>query len=96
MKPEKALSKRAFMQITGFSFQAARQIWNDPSFPKVAEKVFWSDFVAWRRRNLKAPRSHTPPNPAPDAGHTTNEPTPKSGSQVALPPRAARLRASFA
>ncbi len=95
MKTERAMSKRAFMRETGFSFPTVQKLWADPSFPLVSEKVFWSDFVTWRRRNLPSPRLQKPPNPAPDAGHTKDGSIRRNDSPNALPPRAARLRASF-
>ena len=92
---ERALSKRGFMRETGFSFPTVQQLWSDPSFPLVGEKVFWSDFVVWRRRGLRSPRPKMQPSPELGAGHTINESVPRNDSPVALPPRAARLRASF-
>jgi len=96
MKAERAMSKRNFMKVTGFSHQNAQKLWSDQSFPLVAGKVFWSDFVAWRRRGFQSPNLRMPPNPGPDVDHKADAPVRKNDSPNALPPRAARLRASFA
>lgn len=95
MKTEKAMSKRAFMRETGFSFPTVQKLWADPSFPVVAEKVFWSDFVTWRRKTRQSQNPQKPPNPEPDGGHTKDGSIRRNDSPNALPPRAARLRASF-
>ena len=92
---EKALSKRAFMRDAGMSFPTIKKLWADPTFPTVAGKVFWSDFVLWRRRNLRSPHPPIEQGLEPGACHTTGESVPTSDLLTALPPRAARLAASL-
>lgn len=81
MKMERAMSKRAFMKVTGFSFPTVQEL--------------WSDFVAWRRRGLRSPRPKMQLRPELGACHTRIESVPRNDSPVALPPRVARLRASL-
>ena len=96
MTTERAMSKREFMRQTGMSFPTVQKLWNDPSFPVTAEKVFWSDFVIWRRRFLRCRSQNTAPHPSPDDGHKACESIPTNGLLAALPPRAERLRALVA
>ena len=90
---EKALSKRAFARETGFGQRKVTEIWSEPSFPVVAGKVFWSDFVLWRRRNLPPQRCASAPDEQPRVDRTPCAPAQMSDSHVSLRPRAARLAA---
>lgn len=96
MTTEKAMSKREFMRQTGMSFPTIQKLWNDASFPVTAGKLFWSDFVIWRRRSLRSQHQNILPNPALDDGRKVGESILTNGSLAALPPRAERLRASLA
>lgn len=96
-KAEKALSLRTFMKMTGTGYSVAKKMWDSPGFPAIAGKIFWSDFVIWRRRRMEAmelsQNLQTPPNPPLDAGHTACGSTRMNDSRAALPPRAERLLA---
>ena len=93
MSSEKPLSQRAFSIESGFGQKAVQKLFSSPGFPVVAGKVFWSDFVIWRRLSLRRQHSDTAPSEPLDAGRIPCESTPTSGLPFALPPRAARLAA---
>gem|GEM_PF-3267671 len=89
---ERPLSKRAFIRVSGFGQKSVNEIWKQPAFPLVCGKVYWSDYVLWRRRNIQ-PAS---PPVAPSEPEICNIPHPLAKvrlSPTSLPPRAARLLA---
>jgi hypothetical protein len=90
----KALSLREFAQAGGISYSLAISLSKEPGFPIFHGKIWWDDFVMWRRQAIQhSPRHHTPEDHLPDAGHTVDESAPKNDLQASLPPRAARLLA---
>src|SRR3989442_1629239 len=56
---DQALNVKEFAVLAGVSYSVAREWFHLPGFPAVLGKVFWGDFVLWRRtRNgLKSPHS---------------------------------------
>ena len=60
---DQALNIKEFAVLAGISYSVAREWFRIPGFPQVLGKVFWGDFVLWRRtrnlagRDLSSPRS---------------------------------------
>jgi hypothetical protein len=46
---DQALTAKEFAVLTGLSYSAARAWFRFGGFPVCSGKVFWSDFLAWRR-----------------------------------------------
>jgi len=93
---ETPITLAEFCKRMGVGHAAGKKIWEDATFPTVAGKLFWSDFIIWRRRKMVIPRQPTSEDRPLDAGHRASESAPKNGLPIALPPRAARLRAEAA
>jgi hypothetical protein len=90
----KALSLREFAQAGGISYSLAIAFSKEPGFPIFHGKIWWEDFVMWRRQAIQySPHRSMLEDHPPDADHTVSESVPKSDLQVSLPPRAARLLA---
>jgi hypothetical protein len=90
----KALSLREFAQAGGISYSLAIALSKEPGFPIFHGKIWWEDFVIWRRRAIQYfPHRCMHEDHPPDADRTANESVPKSDLQASLPPRAARLLA---
>lgn len=90
----KALSLREFAQAGGITYSLAIALSKEPGFPIFHGKIWWEDFVIWRRQAIQhSPHRYTSEDPQPGAGHTIDELVPKSDLQASLPPRAARLLA---
>ena len=91
---DKALSLREFAQAGGISYSLAIALSKEPGFPIFHGKIWWEDFVMWRRQVIQySPHRCMLEDHPPDAGRTADEPVPKSDLQASLPPRAARLLA---
>jgi hypothetical protein len=91
---DKALSLREFAQAGGISYSMAIALSKEPWFPIFHGKIWWEDFVMWRRQAIQhSPHHHMLEDHPPDAGHKADESIPKSDLQASLPPRAARLLA---
>ena len=57
---DQAMNIKEFAVLAGISYSVAREWFNSTGFPRVHGKIFWQDFVLWRRaqnvkRNLPAP-----------------------------------------
>ena len=90
----KALSLREFAQAGGISYSLAIALSKEPGFPIFHGKIWWEDFVMWRRQAIQySPHHYKLEDHPPDAGRTADESVPKSDLQASLPPRAARLLA---
>lgn len=60
---DQALNIKEFAVLAGISYSVAREWFQSGGFPALHGKVFWQDFVLWRRtRNLK--QSSSAPSPA--------------------------------
>lgn len=46
---DQALNIKEFAVLAGVSYSVAREWFQLPGFPQVLGKVFWGDFVLWRR-----------------------------------------------
>ena len=92
---EKPLTIRALMQATKLGHAAVKRMIEEPGFPIVAGRIFWSDFVIWRRMKMGLQNYDTASSPEPGAGHIECGLAPRSDSPAALPPRVERLRASI-
>jgi hypothetical protein len=46
---DQALNMKEFAVLAGISYSVAREWFHLPGFPEVLGKVFWGDFVLWRR-----------------------------------------------
>ena len=46
---DQALNIKEFAVLAGISYSVAREWFRLPGFPSVLGKVFWGDFVLWRR-----------------------------------------------
>jgi hypothetical protein len=46
---DQALNMKEFAVLAGVSYSVAREWFHAPGFPAVLGKVFWTDFVFWRR-----------------------------------------------
>jgi hypothetical protein len=46
---DQALNIKEFAVLAGISYSVAREWFRLPGFPQVLGKVFWGDFVVWRR-----------------------------------------------
>ena len=90
----KALSLREFAQAGGISYSLAIALSKEAGFPIFHGKIWWEDFVMWRRQAIQhSPHHCTLEDRPPDVGHTADESVPKSDLRASLPPRAARLLA---
>lgn len=91
---DKALSLREFAQAGGISYSLAITLAKEPGFPIFHGKIWWEDFVLWRRQVIqRAPDRHTPEDRPAGEGHRPGESISKSDLPASLPPRAARLLA---
>jgi hypothetical protein len=59
---DQALNIKEFAVLAGISYSVAREWFQSAGFPALHGKVFWQDFVLWRRaqnvkRNTSAPSS---------------------------------------
>ena len=91
---DKALSLREFAQAGGISYSLAIALSKEPGFPIFHGKIWWEDFVMWRRQAIQySPHHYMLEDHLPDAGRTADGSAPKSDLQASLPPRAARLLA---
>jgi len=60
---DQALNIKEFAVLAGVSYSVAREWFQSGGFPALHGKVFWQDFVLWRRtRNLK--QNVSAPTPA--------------------------------
>lgn len=57
---DQALNVKEFAVLAGISYSVAREWFQIPGFPAICGKVFWQDFIIWRRsRNThKTPNNH--------------------------------------
>jgi hypothetical protein len=46
---DQALNIKEFAVLAGVSYSVAREWFHLPGFPALLGKVFWSDFMLWRR-----------------------------------------------
>jgi hypothetical protein len=53
---DQALNIKEFAVLAGISYSVAREWFRLPGFPQVLGKVFWGDFVLWRRTRNCAER----------------------------------------
>jgi hypothetical protein len=82
-----ALNVKEFAVLAGISYSTAREWFHTRGFPALAGRVFWQDFVTWRRRQtgIEAPF------------HSQNDvesaPPPSKDSTFQLPEKARNLLA---
>ena len=57
---DQALNIKEFAVLAGVSYSVAREWFHLPGFPAVLGKVFWGDFVLWRRTRNNARSPHSP------------------------------------
>ena len=57
---DQALNIKEFAVLAGVSYSVAREWFHLPGFPAVLGKVFWGDFVLWRRTQNSAISPHSP------------------------------------
>ena len=92
--PRQGSQLREFAQAGGISYSLAIALSKEPGFPIFHGKIWWEDFVMWRRQAIQhSPHHYMLEDHPPDAGHKADESIPKSDLQASLPPRAARLLA---
>jgi len=84
---DQALNIKEFAVLAGVSYSVAREWFHLPGFPALLGKVFWQDFVEWRKvQNAgRAPSQGLPRQTA-----STPSPDFKPGA-TGLPPRAAAI-----
>ena len=83
---DQALNAKEFAVLAGLSYTTARAWFRLAGFPVVQRRVFWSDFVEWRRSQFE-------PN-TPGAKSRTERPNgPRRSLNLDLPPKAARILA---
>jgi len=56
---DQALNIKEFAVLAGVSYSVAREWFHLPGFPAVLGKVFWGDFVLWRRTQNSARSPHS-------------------------------------
>lgn len=89
---DKALSLREFAQAGGISYPLAITLARAPGFPIFHGKIWWEDFVVWRRQVILRTQNHDTPEDRRTDGHRSEaESAPKNDLKASLPPRAARL-----
>lgn len=54
---DQALNIKEFAVLAGISYSVAREWFRISGFPQVLGKVFWGDFVLWRRTRNSAGRN---------------------------------------
>lgn len=87
-KLDQALNMKEFAVLAGIAYSVAREWFQLTGFPAIQGKVFWQDFVLWRRaKHLpKGPVTGSPePNPVLVKSHLD--------ALQQFPPRAARILA---
>lgn len=85
---DQALNVKEFAVLAGISYSVAREWFQLTGFPAIQGKVFWQDFVLWRRAK-QLPNGSITGSPEPN-------PTQAKSSLDRLqqfPPRAARILA---
>jgi hypothetical protein len=83
---DQALNAKEFDVLAGLSYTTARAWFRLAGFPVVQRRVFWSDFVEWRRRQFEPNKSGINSRPERPNG-------PRPGLNLDLPPKAARILA---
>lgn len=66
---DQALNMKEFAVLAGVSYSVAREWFHAPGFPALFGKVFWADFVLWRRiqnRSNSLPSSNRSENGEPE------------------------------
>jgi hypothetical protein len=87
---DQALNIKEFAVLAGVSYSVAREWFHLPGFPALLGKVFWADFVLWRR-NQNRPKSMESSNGSENA-EAEHKLTPRKISQQ-WPARAANILA---
>lgn len=84
---DQALNIKEFAVLAGVSYSVAREWFHLPGFPALLGKVFWQDFVEWRKvqNGGRGPLKSSAPQPA-----STNSSDIKH-STTKLPARAAQI-----
>jgi len=83
---DQALNAKEFAMLAGLSYTTARAWFRLAGFPVVQRRVFWSDFVKWRRGQFELNKSGMNSRPERPNG-------PRPGLNLDLPPKAARILA---
>jgi len=72
-----ALNVKEFAVLAGISYSTARDWFRAKGFPVFNSKVFWQDFVTWRRRQIgieiSTNNSNEVKNPPPPPGNPTSQ-----------------------
>ena len=91
---DQALNIKEFAVLAGVSYSVAREWFHLPGFPAVLGKVFWGDFVLWRRtqNSARSPHSLGPADKSENGRAEFGLNPAKAPHQ--WPPRAARILAN--
>ena len=87
-KLDQALNVKEFAVLAGISYSVAREWFQLTGFPTIQGKVFWQDFVIWRRAK-QHPQASITDVPKTDYAES------RLGASLQLPPRAARILADL-
>lgn len=87
---DQALNIKEFAVLAGVSYSVAREWFHLPEFPALLGKVFWADFVLWRRIQNR-PKSLPSSNAIENSEAEHNLPSHKTSRQ--WPTRAANILA---
>lgn len=87
-KLDQALNVKEFAVLAGISYSVAREWFQLTGFPAIQGKVFWQDFVLWRRAK-QLPKGSITGSPEPNPAHVKSH----SDTLQQFPPRAARILA---
>ena len=87
---DQALNIKEFAVLAGVSYSVAREWFHIPGFPALLGKVFWADFVLWRRSQNR-PKS-LPSSSSSENGEARYKLTPYKTSRQ-WPARAANILA---
>jgi hypothetical protein len=89
---DQALNIKEFAVLAGVSYSVAREWFHLPGFPALLGKVFWGDFVLWRRTQNRAKLRESKPLENGELRQLEIRPgAPKTSPQ--LPARAASILA---
>ena len=84
---DQALNIKEFSVLAGVSYSVAREWFHLPGFPALLGKVFWQDFIEWRR--IQNRRSGLLKDTSPQSAPVNSPETKRLIS--GMPPRAAAI-----
>ena len=86
---DQSLNIKEFAVLAGISYSTAQTWFRQPGFPAMTRRVFWRDFVLWRRAQtglLELVSKNLPATPKPSA-----EPEREPGRKTKYSPRVVRI-----